>query len=141
MNKRSVGKLRQPHIHWLASIKIFYILVPLKCGCLINEFFLLFSSSQDLKYLLNNLSCLSIISLKYTPIQYKRYYFIIFLLMKSSENIFYFLNCILPDYMAPESPEEFWKNSHFENMKAVRVKTHFGKLPLKMMHFQPWKKT
>ena len=39
--------------------------------------------------------------------------------MKSSENCFYFLTCILPDYMAHNFPKEFWKNSHFENMTAV----------------------
>ena len=30
----------------------------------------------------------------------------------------YFLTCILPDYMFHESPKEFWKNNHFENMRA-----------------------
>ena len=61
---------------------------------------------------------------EYTPILYKRYYLFYYLfhyfsLMKSSENCFYFLTCILPDYMAHNFPKEFWKNSHFENMTAV----------------------
>ena len=36
--------------------------------------------------------------------------------MKSSKTIFF--SCILPDYVSHESPKEFWKNSHFENMRA-----------------------
>ena len=80
----------------------------------------------------------------YTSFRYKRdNLFQYFSLMKSSENEFNFFACILADYLAHESPKEFWKNSHFENMRAVSfwgVKTHFGKLPLEMMHFQPWKK-
>ena len=47
---------------------------------------------------------------------------------------FYFLTCILPDYVVHESLKEFWQNSHFENMRAgflKDVKTHFGKLALK----------
>jgi len=54
-------------------------------------------------------------------------------LVKSSENNFIF-TCILPDYVSHESLEEFWKNSHLENMRAgflKGVKTHFGKLALK----------
>jgi hypothetical protein len=39
------------------------------------------------------------------------------LLMKSSKTIL-FSTCILPDYVSYESPKEFWRNSHFENMKA-----------------------
>ena len=31
---------------------------------------------------------------------------------------FCFLTCILPDYVAHESFKEFWKNGHFENMRA-----------------------
>ena len=31
---------------------------------------------------------------------------------------FCFLTCILPDYVAQESFKEFWKNDHFENMRA-----------------------
>ena len=57
--------------------------------------------------------------------------------MKSSENEFHFFTCILTDYVAHESPKEFWKNIDFENVKAgflLRFKTHFGKLPLEMMH-------
>ena len=57
-----------------------------------------------------------------------------FSLMKSSENEFNFFACILADYLAHESPKEFWKNSHFENMTAgfLRVvKIHFGRIALK----------
>ena len=55
----------------------------------------------------------------YTPILYKRYYlFYYFSLIKSSENQFYFFTCILPDYFVYERPKDFWKNSHFENMRA-----------------------
>jgi hypothetical protein len=52
------------------------------------------------------------------------------LLVKSSENNFIFL----PDYVSHESLKEFWKNRHFENMRAgflKGVKIHFGKLALK----------
>ena len=45
-----------------------------------------------------------------------------------------FFTCISPDYVFHESPKEFWKNNHFENMRAVSlgdVKTHFGKLAKK----------
>ena len=31
---------------------------------------------------------------------------------------FYFFTYILPDYVSHESLKEFWKNSHFENMRA-----------------------
>ena len=35
---------------------------------------------------------------------------------------FYFFTCILPDYVSHESLNEFWKNSHFENMRAGFLK-------------------
>ena len=47
---------------------------------------------------------------------------------------FYIFTCILPDFVSHESLKEFWKNSHFENMRAgflKGVKIHFGKLALK----------
>ena len=47
---------------------------------------------------------------------------------------FYFLTCILPNYVFHESLKEFWQNSHFENMRAgflKGVKIYFGKLALK----------
>ena len=31
---------------------------------------------------------------------------------------FYFFTSILPDYVSHESLKEFWKNCHFENMRA-----------------------
>ena len=52
---------------------------------------------------------------------------------------FYLFTCILPDYTGHESLKEFWKNSHFENMRAgflKGVKTHFGKLVLKLCIFR-----
>ena len=39
--------------------------------------------------------------------------------MKSSEIVFIFFTCFLPDYMAHDIRKEFWKNVHFENMPAV----------------------
>ena len=47
---------------------------------------------------------------------------------------FYFLTCISPDYVSHESSKEFWKNSHYWNMRAdflKGVKKHFGKIALK----------
>ena len=47
---------------------------------------------------------------------------------------FYFFTSILPDYVSHESLKEFWKKSHFENMRAGFLKkcqTRFGKLALK----------
>ena len=56
---------------------------------------------------------------RYTPFRYKRdNLFHYFSLMKSLENAFYFLTNILPDFVTHESSKEFWKNSHFENMRA-----------------------
>ena len=37
------------------------------------------------------------------------------------QNWFYFFTCILPDYVAHDITKEFWKNSNFENMRAVFV--------------------
>ena len=31
---------------------------------------------------------------------------------------FHSCTCILPDYVSDESSKEFWKNSHFENLRA-----------------------
>ena len=39
-------------------------------------------------------------------------------LVKSSKKQFYFLICILPDYLSHESSKEFWKKRHFEDMRA-----------------------
>ena len=46
----------------------------------------------------------------------------------------FFFSCILHDSVSHEKPEEFWNNSHLENMRAdfLRcIKTYFGKLALK----------
>ena len=51
----------------------------------------------------------------------------------------YFLTCILPDYMFHESPKEFWKNNHFENMRASffrRCQNSLRQTSHEMMHFQ-----
>ena len=51
---------------------------------------------------------------------------------------FYFLTCILPDYVRHDSLKEFWKNSPFENMRAGFLKSfkiHLGKLALKWCIF------
>ena len=56
---------------------------------------------------------------------------------------FGFLTCILPDYLSHESPKEFWKNSHFENMRADflgRCLNSLWQTSPEMMHFQAWKK-
>ena len=66
-----------------------------------------------------------------------------FCLIKSSEIIFYFFTCILPNYMGYEITKEFWKNSHIENMTAgflLRCQNLLRWICPKMMHFQPWKK-
>ena len=52
-----------------------------------------------------------------------------FFFNKKFKNGFYFFTCILPDYVAHDITKEFWKNIHFENMRAVFlwvVKTDFG---------------
>ena len=47
-------------------------------------------------------------NLKYTPFRNERdNLFHYFSVMKSSKNKFHFFTCILPDYVAHESPKEF----------------------------------
>ena len=51
----------------------------------------------------------------------------------------YFLTCILPDYVFHESPKEFWKNNHFENMRASffrRGQNSLRQTSHDMLHFQ-----
>ena len=51
----------------------------------------------------------------------------------------YFFTCILPDYVFHESPKEFWKNNHFENMRASflrRCQNSLWQTSHEMMHFQ-----
>ena len=58
-----------------------------------------------------------------------------FSLMKSSRNNFIFL----PEYVFHESPKEFWKDSHFENMRAGflrRCQNLLQQNSPKIMHFQ-----
>ena len=64
-----------------------------------------------------------------------------FLLMESSGNHFMLLvsTCILSDYMSHESLQKFWKNSHFENMRAdfhKRCQNSLRQTSPKMMQFQ-----
>ena len=50
-----------------------------------------------------------------------------------------FFTCILPDYMFHESSNEFWKNSHFGNMRADflwRCQNSHRQTSPEMMHFQ-----
>ena len=61
------------------------------------------------------------------------------LLMKSSGNNFIFFTCILPDYVSHKSLKEFWKISHFENMRADffrRSQNSLRQTSPEMMHFQ-----
>ena len=64
------------------------------------------------------------------------------LLVKSSQNDFMFFTCILPNYVTHESQKEFWKNSHFENMRAgflLSCQNWLRQNTPKIMHFQAWK--
>ena len=57
---------------------------------------------------------------RYTPFRNERdNLFHYFSLMKSSKNCAYFFTCILPDFVTHESSKVFWKNSHFENIRAA----------------------
>jgi hypothetical protein len=51
----------------------------------------------------------------------------------------YFFTCILPDYVVHESPKEFWKNNHFENVRASflrRCQNSLWQTSHETMHFQ-----
>ena len=57
-----------------------------------------------------------------------------------NEKAFYFFTCIFPDYVSQEGLKEFWKNSHFENMRADflrRCQNSLQQTSPEMMHFQP----
>ena len=41
-----------------------------------------------------------------------------FFIKEKLKKTFYFLTCILPNYVPHEITKEFWKSSHFENMTA-----------------------
>ena len=50
-----------------------------------------------------------------------------------------FFTCISPDYAFHESSKEFWKNNHFENMRASflrRCQNSLWQTSNEMMHFQ-----
>jgi uncharacterized protein with PIN domain len=58
---------------------------------------------------------------------------------KEFKKQFYFFICILPDYLSHKSSKEFWKNSHFENMRAdflIRRQNLLRQTSPEMMHFQ-----
>ena len=62
-----------------------------------------------------------------------------FLIMKSSNKYWFFLNCILSHYLAHEITKEFWKNSHFENMRTdflLRCQNTLWWNTPEKMHFQ-----
>ena len=51
----------------------------------------------------------------------------------------YFFTCISPNYVFHESPKEFWKNNHFENMRASflrRCQNSLWQTSHEMKHFQ-----
>ena len=54
-----------------------------------------------------------------------------FFINQKFRKLILFFTCILPDYVSHESSKEFWKNSHFEKMRAGGVKTYFGKLKVR----------
>ena len=57
--------------------------------------------------------------------------------------MFYSFTCILPEYVAHEITQEFWKNSLLENMTAsflLRCQNLLWYFTPEMMHFQAWKK-
>ena len=65
--------------------------------------------------------------------------FINFFINEKFKKVFYFFIWILSNYVSHEIIKEFWKNSHFENVRADflrRCKTHFGKLALKWCIFR-----
>ena len=52
---------------------------------------------------------------------------------------FYLFTFILPDYVFHESQKEFWKNNHFENMRASffrRGQNSLRQTSHDMLHFQ-----
>ena len=60
------------------------------------------------------------------------------LLMNSSKNNFIFFTCILSDYVFHESSKEFWKNSHFEHLRADFLswcQNSLWQTSSEMMHF------
>ena len=61
------------------------------------------------------------------------------LLMNSSKNNFIFFTCIFSDYVSHESSREFWKNSHFEHLRADFLswcQNSLWQTSSEMMHFQ-----
>ena len=55
----------------------------------------------------------------------------------------YFFTCILPDHVFHESPKEFLKNNHFENMRAGflrRCQNSLWQTSHEIMHFRHDKK-
>ena len=59
------------------------------------------------------------------------------------QKIFYFLTCIFPDFVVDEITREFWKSSHFKNMRAdfpLECQNPLRWNTPEIMHFQAWKK-
>ena len=68
---------------------------------------------------------------------------VLFFYLVKSQKISYSFTWILPDYVAHEITQEFWKNSYFKNMTAsflLRCQNLLRYFTPKMMHFQAWKK-
>ena len=64
-------------------------------------------------------------------------------IIKKFKKQFHFFICILPDHLSHKSSKEFWKNSHFENMRADflrRCQNSLWQTSPEIMHFQAWKK-
>ena len=64
-----------------------------------------------------------------------------FFIKKKLKQTFCFPTCILPNYVPHEITKEFWKNSHFENMRAgflLRCLNWLRWNTPEKMHFQEW---
>jgi hypothetical protein len=58
---------------------------------------------------------------------------------KKFKKQFEFFTCILPGHLFHENPKEFWKNSHFENIRAGFLRWCQNSLwqnSPEIMHFQ-----
>ena len=91
-----------------------------------------FSHGKILKYFFLDHFSSSFLGRKYyTPILFKRdNRFQYFSLMKSSDDIFHFRTCILPDHVAHESLKEFWTNIYRISANSFRGNYSFLNLAL-----------
>ena len=100
------------------QLRVGKILYPTQNISILSSDFVEFSQLLSFNFWMIRLIKIPILP-NYTPIQFKRdNLFPYFLLIKSSDVIFYFCTCILPHYVAHESLKFFWKNIYFENMRA-----------------------